>query len=309
MNESNRFLLIKAWGNGFWSDAEHVIGQLLIAELSGHIPVTFWGADSLYASDEPLVKDAFTMYFLPVSNYSINDLINSNYTYYPFKWNYGNVRLPGTKDLAEFEDVPIRFSRSENVLVSNIHIYVDDLIHWIKQSHPAYGLKVEDVYSYLYQKYLKLQPYLSSEIENFYVKNMKSKHPVLGVHIRGNDKIYECPNLYEINNSYSLEIDHYLKNNPTASIFLLTDCENILARYIELYGHKLIYTDAVRTPDDNVPVHYGLPYYNTKQKGIDIIKDTYLAVKCDHFIGNHTSNVSMAVSRLKDWPEGTIKLL
>ncbi|MFY0784033.1 hypothetical protein AB1K18_27775 [Peribacillus simplex] len=128
----------------------------------------------MYASDEPLVKDAFTMYFLPVSNYSMNDLINSNYTYYPFRWNYGNVRLPGTKDFAELEDVPIRFSRSENVLVSNIHIYVDVLIHWIKQSHPAYGLKVEDVYSYLYQKYLKLQPYLSSEIENFYVKNMKS---------------------------------------------------------------------------------------------------------------------------------------
>lgn len=138
---------------------------------------------------------------------------------------------------------------------------------------------------------------------------MKSKHLVLRVHIRGNDKIKECPNLYEINNSYPLEIDHYLKNNPTASIFLLTDCESILARYIELYGHKLIYTDSVRTPDDNVPVHYGLPYYNTKQKGIDIIKDTYLAVKCDHFIGNHISNVSMAVSRLKDWPEGTIKLL
>ena len=89
----------------------------MIAELTGHIPVTFWGADSLYAADEPLVKDAFTMYFLPVSNYSINDLINSNYTYYPFRWNSGNVRLPGTKDFAELEDVPIRFSRSENVLV------------------------------------------------------------------------------------------------------------------------------------------------------------------------------------------------
>lgn len=309
MDESNRFLLIKAWRNGFWSDVEHVIGQLLIAELTNRIPVTFWGADSQYASEEPTVKDAFSMYFLPVSNYTINDLINSNYTHYPVRWNHIDVRLPGTKNFAELDDIPIRFSRSENVLVSNIHIYIDVFIRWIKKSHPAYGLKVEEVYSYLYKKYLNLQPALSSEIENLYQKNMKNKHSILGVHIRGSDKIYECSNLYEMNNSYPLEIDQYLTNNPTASIFLLTDSESILERYKELYGDKLIYTDSMRTPDDRIPVHYGLPNYNTKQKGIDIIKDTYLALKCDHFIGNHTSNVSIAIRRLKDWPEGTIKLL
>jgi hypothetical protein len=71
--ESNRFLLIKAWGCGFWSDVSHVAGQLLIAELTDRIPVIFWGTGSLYASENPLVKDAFIMYFLPVSNYSVYD--------------------------------------------------------------------------------------------------------------------------------------------------------------------------------------------------------------------------------------------
>jgi hypothetical protein len=309
--ESNRFLLIKAWGCGFWSDVAHVVGQLLIAELTDRIPVVYWGADSLYASENPLLKDAFTMYFLPVSNYSVGHLINKNYTYYPARWNRGNLRLSGTKDSADLQDTAIAsvFSRSENVVVSNVHIFVHHLIKWIKESHPAYGLDVWDVYRYLYQKYLKLQPYLSNEIEDFYLKNMKNKHPVLGVHLRGSDKIKEFPHLYELNNLYLKEIDHYLKNNPTASIFLLTDSESILARYKELYGNKLIYTDSIRTPDDNVSVHYGLPYCNKRQKGIDVIKDAYLATKCDHFIGASYSNVSRAIHGLKTWPEGTITLI
>ncbi|SFI88693.1 MULTISPECIES: hypothetical protein [unclassified Bacillus (in: firmicutes)] len=312
MNESNRFLLIKAWENGFWSDISHVAGQLLIAELTDRIPVIFWGADSLYASEAPFVKDAFTMYFLPVSNYSVYDLEKENYTCYPSKWNYSNLRFPGTKDLTDLEYVAIAsvFSRPENVLVSNVHIYVDYLTQWIKEGHPAYGLGVKDVYDYLYRKYFKLQPYLSAEIEDFYLKNTENKYPILGVHIRGSDKINERPDLYQVNDLYPQEIDHYLINNPTASIFLLTDSESILTRYKGLYGNKLIYTNCQRTPYDHVSVHNGgVPYYSTIQKGVDIIRDTYLAMKCDYFIGNHTSNVSVAVSRLKDWPEGTIKLL
>ncbi|WP_379971127.1 O-fucosyltransferase family protein [Ectobacillus sp. sgz5001026] len=310
MNKSNRFLLIKAWGSGFWSDMEHVAGQLLIAELTDRIPVVYWGADSLYASEDPLVKDAFTMYFLPVSNYSVDHLVNENYTYYPTRWNGGNLRLPGTKDLADLEDAAIAnvFSRSENVVVSNVHIYVNYLTKWIKKGHPAYGLGVNDIYSYLYRKYFKLQPYLSGEIEDFYLKNMKNKHPVIGAHIRGSDKIIECSQLDDLNNLYPQIINNYLKNNPTASIFLLTDCESILSRYKGLYGNKLIYTECMRTSDDNIPVHSGLPHYNKRKKGIDIIKDTYLALECDQFIGNSYSNVSLAVFRLKAWLEGTITL-
>ena len=311
MREHNRFFLIYEWGNGFWSEASHVAGQLLIAELTDRIPVIYWGADSLYASEEPLVKDAFTMYFLPISNYSVYDLEKENYTYYPSRWNHSNLRFPGTKDSRDLEDVAIAraFSRPENVLVSNVHIYVDYLTKWIKESHPAHGLEVKDVYDYLYQKYFKLQPYLSSEIEEFYLKNMRNKHPILGVHIRGSEKTYECPNLHDLNSRYPQLIENYLNNNPTASIFLLTDSQNILTKYQASYGDKLIYTGCIRSTDENTAVHYGLQSYNTRQKGIDIIKDTYLAMKCDCFIGNHTSNVSVAVSRLKEWPEGTIKLL
>ncbi|MEI4801454.1 hypothetical protein ACIGHG_01915 [Bacillus sp. NPDC077411] len=308
MTESNRFLLIKSWKCGFWSAMEHVAGQLLIAELTDRIPIIFWGADSLYASEAPLVKDAFTMYFLPVSNYSVYDLEKGNYTYYSSRWNRNNLRLPGELDFSGAQDIPGLFNRSENVIVSNVHMSILYFTQWIKENHPVYGLEFHDIHRYLYNKYFKLQPYLSGEIEDFYLKNMKNKHPILGVHIRGSDKIDEIPNLSQLNDLYPQEIDNYLKNNPTASILLLTDSESILEKYKELYGDKIICTDSMRTPYDTIPLHQ-LPYYPTRLKGIDIITDTYLATKCDHFIGASYSNVSLAVFRLKVWPEGTIKLI
>jgi hypothetical protein len=309
MVENNRFLLIKGWGMGFWSAIEHVSGQLLIAELTNRIPVVFWGADSLYASEAPLVKEAFTMYFMPVSQYTIDVLEKENFTYFPFRWNYRNIRFPGEVHLSDLDDVPSLFSRSENVLVSNIHTAIHYFEHLIKEEHPVYGLDFHEKHRYIFHKYFKLQPYLSNEIEKFYNENLKDKHPILGVHVRGNDKIVERPHLNQLNASYFPEIDKYLNNNPTASIFLLTDSVRVLEKYQEIYGDKVIHTDSIRTSDENESVHHGLPYYNKRQKGIEIVKDTYLATKCDHFIGASYSNVSLAVFRLKKWPEGTITLM
>ena len=43
-----RFLLIKAWGQGFWSDMCHVMASLLVAEITDRIPVVQWGGNSLF---------------------------------------------------------------------------------------------------------------------------------------------------------------------------------------------------------------------------------------------------------------------
>lgn len=37
---------------------------------------------------------------------------------------------------------------------------------------------------------------------------MKNKHFILGVHIRGTDKIDEIPNLNKLNDLYRIEIDN-----------------------------------------------------------------------------------------------------
>ena len=64
-----RFLLIKARGYGFWSDVSHVLGALLLAVMTGRIPVTYWGYNSRFT--EGSGRDAFELYFKPVSEFAI----------------------------------------------------------------------------------------------------------------------------------------------------------------------------------------------------------------------------------------------
>src|SRR4051812_589750 len=78
-----RFLLIKPWGYGFCSDLDHVLGALLVAEMTGRIPVTLWGAGSRFRDNE---EDAWSNFFEPVSKYTIADLVGKNMSWFPAKW-------------------------------------------------------------------------------------------------------------------------------------------------------------------------------------------------------------------------------
>ncbi|MEL6765172.1 MAG: tetratricopeptide repeat protein, partial [Cyanobacteria bacterium J06607_6] len=81
--ENPKFILIRAWGHGFWSDVDHVLGQLFLAEITGRIPVVYWGANSRYRDAD---ENAFENYFEPVSSYKIDHLIGQTYTFYPDHW-------------------------------------------------------------------------------------------------------------------------------------------------------------------------------------------------------------------------------
>jgi len=306
MQGNNGFLLIKCWGCGFWSDMEHVIGHLLIAELIDRYPIVYWGKESHYCGAEN--SNAFYQFFLPVSRYTITNLAGADFTYFPAMWH--------NKPLVE--DNPGRYTpkpswllellgtrRLENVVVSDRHVWPADIVSFIPKNHPAYGLNVDDVYRYIFVKYIKLQKDVYKECEDFF-RNRMQDSPILAVHVRGGDKIQEYKNLWEVNNLYQREINNYLIAHPSASIFLLTDSEDILAEYEAIYGGKLIYTNCERTVRGDLGVH--IKQSNGQRKGIDIIKDTLLALQCDSFIGNAYSNVSIAIRRLKEWKDSEIRM-
>ncbi|BBB90079.1 MAG TPA: O-fucosyltransferase family protein [Methylomusa anaerophila] len=306
MSSPNRFLLIKAWGAGFWSDMEHVLGQLLIAELSERIPIVYWGKNSVYSGAED--TNAFEQFFLPVSAYSIHDLIRSDFTFYPEPWKFNNLFYEEgwpEKTVRTYYPLHTLYDRCENVLVSDcwLGIYLMEPI--IKSTHPAFGLELDDIYRSLISKYIRLQPDIEREIDDFYNANLLGK-TVLAVHVRGSDKIRELGKLYELNNLYYSVIDHCLEENPAAFIFLLTESEDILAEYKSLYKEKLIYTDCQRTSNDHAL--FWAEGIDKRRMGIEILKDTYLAARCDSFIGNAHSNVSTAVKRLKQWPPNSLGL-
>ncbi|MBE6822763.1 MAG: hypothetical protein E7518_06655 [Ruminococcaceae bacterium] len=304
----DRFLLIKSWGCGFWSDVDHVMGQLLAAEITNRIPVIYWGPNSLYA--ESFQSNAFDLYFEPVSNFTIQDIAWPHYTFYPPIWNAKNVMIEDLDKIAwEHRNLGEMMTSDASVVVSDVHYFVRPMIPFIPKDHWAYGMTPHQIYRGLFDKYLKLKPDIQAEIEDFYEKNLKGSEPLLGVHIRGGDKVREVEKLSNLNKWYYTQIDRFIRRYGIQKILLLTDTEDILKNFVQRYGSMVVYTDCRRGELNATANAAHLQNYSDKRrKGIEIIKDTYLGAKCDFFIGNGYSNVSYTVKRLKDWPEDHITL-
>jgi len=305
---SDRFLLIKSWGCGFWSDVDHVMGQLLVAEITNRIPVVYWGTNSLYA--ESFKTNAFELYFEPVSNYTIHDIVKPEYTYYPPIWNYSNVIIEDLDKVAwAHRNLGEMINSDANVVVSDVHYFIRPIINFIPSEHWAYGMTAHQIYRCLFDKYLRLKPDISQEIDEFYTKNMQDGRPLLGVHIRGGDKVREVENLSHLNKKYHMKIKEFTSRYKIKKILLLTDCQEMVDDFLDRYGSRVVYTDCRRGLINATEDAPHLQDYTIKRrKGIEIIKDTYLAAKCDFFIGNGYSNVSYTVKRLRDWPEENIVL-
>ncbi len=300
-----RYLVIKAWGCGFCSDLDHVLGGLLLAEMTGRIPVVHWGEGSLFR--DPPDDNAWSRFFEPVSKVTIDDLIGKGLSYFPPKWNDGNLRdaevnkMAGT--WARMAGL-FFFNRREDVAVSDMHIAIANLQAWIRPGSPYVGKDMRQIYRMIVQKYLRPTREVLDRVEAFAREHFTG--PVIAVHARGGDKPVEDPELFERNKQTPALVDAQLQARPGAKVFLLTDDAKLRAEYAQRYGDRLITTDCLRTTTAK-GLHYTEQESRTRL-GIEVLVDMYLAARCDHFIGVGTSNVSAMIEHLRDWPEGACDL-
>jgi hypothetical protein len=276
MEPEKRFLIITTTKNGFWYEMHHVLTQLVMAEITGRIPVVFWGKGCMYSI--PGADNAFEQYFLPVSEYTVNDLNRVSETY------------------------------STDILEADKHMEIEDIIKFIDIESPYYGLDSGELFKIMLKKYIRLRPEIEEEIDDFYGSNIEGK-TAIAVHIRGSDKILEVSHLHELNRRYPEKINRLVRALPSACIFLMTDCKDILEDYKEMYGYKVICTDCKRVyRKTDTGVHFQ-EYENKKQKGLEVIRDTWLAARCNYFIGNGFSNVSRGICELADWKNDEVELI
>jgi len=301
-----RFLLIREIGMGLWNEMHHVLTQLLAAELMQRIPVVYWGKGSLYAASDG--SDAFGQYFLPVSDWNVHDLAKDGFSFYPERWNSASILLNSpqiTENGGQEAYEPLNCEA--DVCVRDTYIDIENIIPLIPAGHPFHGLSRRELFYQLILKYIRLRDETREFIDAFYEENMKGS-AFLAVHIRSSDKIVEVKHLDELNSRYVPEIEKVLQENPDFRIFLMTDGIEILEELKKRYGGLIVHTDCKRAHRDGPGVHY-MDYPDNKLKGLEIIRDTWLAARCDFFIGNGYSNVSAAVCELKDWKNDRIKLL
>lgn len=301
-----RYLFIPEWGAGFWSDVAHVLGSLLLAEMTGRIPVVRWGNRSLFSREDH--QDAWRLYFEPVSQVASDELVSDTFDYFPDFWGskrIGDVRRNVLREgrAAGTFGLPL-LARNENVVASDTYLGVPQLLPWLEPGDHLHGKSRLQVMRYLVDKYLRLTPALSRSVDTLAAQALNGRR-WLAVHIRGTDKIAEAPDLAEVNGQYIPWVDAFLADHPDWGIFLLTDSVPHFAEMMAKYRGRVIATKSIRSRSRGV--HYS--GHDPVQVANEVISDTYLAARCDAFVGNGTSNVSLAIEFLKDWPEGAYTLL
>lgn len=301
-----RYLLIKAWGFGFWSDMDHVYGSLLLAELTGRIPMVHWGRNSLFRDAD--TDNAFESFFEPVSGLGWSEVQAPGLSCFPLKWHAGNLREPETgKWAGEGSRLtgPYLLHRTENVVVSDYHIKINDLMPWIPPQHPLHGLERAALYRHLHEKYLRLKPHLKARVDDIWQSRMADRH-WLAVHVRGTDKVFEIHNLDAVNQAYERRIAQILQVNPALNLFLMTDSHDVLTQYRQRWGDRILSMECQRG-SGTTGVH--LEGHPGTLMGEQVIVDAWLASRCDYFLGNGGSNVSSAIRHLKHWSPGTFFLI
>ena len=305
--KNTKYLLIKAWGYGFFSDVGHVLGQLLISELTERLPIVYWGKNSLFGDGTEV--NAFEHYFESFSKLSINEFQKNTFSYWPPKWNNANLK---SKEVNKWQGPYSRIAgqyllnRPENVVISDFHSGIIDIKPWIPSNHPLFKLSINEIYYYLVNKYLHPKTLIKKRVDSF-LHNKLMKSAFIAVHARGSDKALELKNLNSVNKQYEDIIDKKILLDPSLKIFLMTDDTRILNRYYELYGDKVIVTKSQRT-NNNTGVHYKNSS-NSLELGLEVMTDVYIAAKAKTFIGNGWSNTSQIVRYLKRWSEKDIHFI
>ena len=300
-----RYLLVREWSQGFWSDVDHVLGMCLLAEITGRTPLVWWGAQSRFSRDP--AANAWEQFFAPVSTASLEELAPR--AKFPAKWQAqplgGPIRNRWSGAGSRLVGLEL-MDRDEAVLVSDFHTGMKALLPWLPASHALAGASLQDAYRALARKYLQPRPEILAEVERFSAAHFRGR-PVIGVHLRGSDKVEEVRELEAILNRYFPIVEERLRARPDAALFLLTDDERVRAHYQQRYGTRLLATACARS-SSNIGVHY-MPDRDPLRIGVEVMVDTYLAARCDEFIGLGFSNVSLYVSYLKSWPPGSCRLL
>jgi hypothetical protein len=340
---NDRFLLIKAWSYILWADVEHVLSQILIAELTDRTPVVYWPTHCIH--NGYVHTNGFELYFEPVSNFSIFDVAKPEYTYYPPVWDSDNLLADDPdRETWVYRNLGDMMTRTEDVLVGDVYFDMYTLIPFIKKSHPAYGMTVRQIFRYLFRKYIRVKPDIDIEIQGFYNSWLRESAPVLAVHVckpesnavdlrtTGKDaykfisksyrqrtkdpaekkiKISWFPwkrNTLQPNQAYHKEIKKYIDLYNVKKIFLLTNSKEVLKEYQGKYGDMVVATQCRRTTAYGGPSYLESPMVKRRQ-GIEIVKDTYLASMCEYFIGNDFSSLSQAVVNSREWVSSNVSLL
>lgn len=293
-----RYLVIRSWGAGFWSEILHLLGGLLTAELSGRTPVVWWGANCLFR--DPDRDNAFPDFFEPVSGVEPARLPVRDGAVFPSRWHSGNLwtsradgevsRLPSSAFLARPEPVAVYdFFNSTHLIRA-----------WIPEGHRLHGMTTADVNRELLARYVRPRAEFAARADEHRAA-LFGTGPFDAVHLRGTDKGTEMPLLTAVN-AQSLE----LLRSGELPLFVQSDSEPLLAQARTVAGSRARALSC-RRGQGEVGVHFERAV-SPRTLGGEVLVDVLVSRHARRFVGNAWSSVSSAVRALSQNPAGAALL-
>ncbi len=286
-------LVIKAWGGDFWTDVEHVLGQALLAELSGRTPVVHWGANSRFGGASQ--ADAFAQFFAPLSAATLDDCARRE-SFFPAKWNGDNLRA---ENLDRFEGAGARMSalhllaRDEAVVVGDFRTQASELAAWIEPGSAYAGLDVGALRRALAARFLRLQPALQARVDAFAREHLQGRR-WLGVQARGDGPTAGHRDLAPAHADVHARVEARVAGDADLGVLLVTDDAAVAADFRARHG------DRVRVLELEG---------EGRARGESEAVAGFVAARCDAFIGVGAAMLSAGVGALKDWPQGSFELV
>ena len=296
--DEERFLIVRAWGYGFWADTMHVLGGLMLAELTGRIPCVLWGKNSLFLPEGE--ENAFPLFFNGIGSEFLSLLkVTPADRIFPFKWggkDIGGEAIDPTCAPHQGGEGKLGaiwlLNRPERVIVSDFFIGVADLVPWIPAGHRWDGESLDGIVSGLMADFgpnWRIRDAVTAAVEEL------SGRKTIAVHVRGGDKGVEVSQLDELNTHYPAIVEQAVDHGY--AVWLMTDAEQVVEAFRTRFGEAIHCLDALRTSTDT-GVHYAAAPKDRLRLGEEVIADVLIGASCDRFVGNGASAPSCMVDFL-----------
>jgi hypothetical protein len=302
--DEERFLLIKSLGYGFLTEIFHVLGGLLLAEITNRQPCVLWGINTPFLREGS--DNAFPVFFNGVGSELLMFLRGAPAEeIFPRKWHAVGVdageaapkippHLGGEGKMAAIW----LLNRPERVVVSDYLLGIVELLAWIPEDHPMSGLTADAIVRQLIEKYL---------VPNWRIRDQVAEHmselegrKTVAVHLQGADKIDALQKLDAVNRHYPSVVEQATAKEY--AVWLMTDYQPYVDEYRERFGDAIFCQDALRTiaaqNDQAVSVHH-----DPQRFAEELMTDVLVGASCDRFIGNGSANPSCLVDFLMEGDE------
>ncbi len=292
-----RFLVIREWGAGFWSDVGFVVAGCLLARIAGREPVVWWGDSSLFRGE---AANAWEQFFEPVSAARMQEC--AGLSTWPAKWQgdaTGAMRNRWGGEDSRLTGVH-HMARDERVCVFDFYHDVYMMRQWLAEGDPLLGKPATAVVRAMTRACIKPLRQHVEAAEAFARERLGGG--AIAVHLRGLDKPGELgAELQESHEKAIARVDALLAQRPEAKVLLLTDDAQVLARMQAKYASRLVTTDVIRGSGER-GLHLSREHDGARL-GREVLVDALIALHAEHFVGLAGSNVSYYIAAMKDWGE------